>query len=199
MKTAFAPICAHKNNRRIWRRNASTSLLRDVTDQLWWRHNAKWEKAPGFVLSRHNRYGLSWGTVFVTRDAIRQWFSLVTSVTLVKNRYSHYPKHYSIYPCAKPDAYDKSSGRGTINGSNNSGGGKGEMDSRLYVNACMYIYVDISFMSICTTQHKYIICIYRKISNIRRTKTRNLNVYRLVLQLSLPNPMKPGVKSRIKM
>ena len=41
--------------------------------------------------------------------------------------------------------------------------------------------------------------IYRKISNIRRTKSPNLNVSRLVLQLSLPNPMKPGVKSRMKM
>ena len=40
---------------------------------------------------------------------------------------------------------------------------------------------------------------YRKISNIRRTKSQTLNVSRLVLQLSLPNPMKPGVKSRKKM
>ena len=40
---------------------------------------------------------------------------------------------------------------------------------------------------------------YRKISNIRRTKFQTLNVSRLVLQLSLPNPMKPGVKSRMKM
>ena len=35
---------------------------------------------------------------------------------------------------------------------------------------------------------------YRKISNIRRTKFQNLNVSHLVLQLSLPNPWKPGVK-----
>ena len=35
----------------------------------------------------------------------------------------------------------------------------------------------------------------RKISNIRRTKSQNWNVSRLVLQLPLPNPMKPGVKS----
>ena len=40
---------------------------------------------------------------------------------------------------------------------------------------------------------------YRKISNIRRTKSPNLNVSRLVFQLSLPNPSKPGVKSRMKM
>ena len=41
--------------------------------------------------------------------------------------------------------------------------------------------------------------IYRRIFNIRRTKSPNLNVSRLVLQLSLPNPMKPSVKSRMKM
>ena len=40
---------------------------------------------------------------------------------------------------------------------------------------------------------------YRKISNIRRTKSQNLIVSRLVLQLCLPNPTKPCVKSRMKM
>ena len=40
---------------------------------------------------------------------------------------------------------------------------------------------------------------YRKFSNIRRTKSPNLNVPRIVLKLSLPNPMKSGVKSRMKM
>ena len=39
---------------------------------------------------------------------------------------------------------------------------------------------------------------YRKISNIRRTKSPNLIVPHLVLQLSLPNPIKPGVRSRIR-
>ena len=43
------------------------------------------------------------------------------------------------------------------------------------------------------------ICTYRKISNIRRTESLNLIASRLVLQLSLPDPMKPGVKSRMKM
>ena len=43
MKIAFAPICACENNRRIWRHNASISRSRDVTDPLWWRHNAKSE------------------------------------------------------------------------------------------------------------------------------------------------------------
>ena len=41
--------------------------------------------------------------------------------------------------------------------------------------------------------------IYHQTSNISRIKSQNLNVSRLVLQLSLPNPLKPGVKSRMKM
>ena len=40
---------------------------------------------------------------------------------------------------------------------------------------------------------------YRKVSNIRRTKSQNLNATRPTLQLSLPNPLKPGVKLRMKM
>ena len=40
---------------------------------------------------------------------------------------------------------------------------------------------------------------YRKLSNIRRTKSQNLNDSHLVLKSSLPNPLKPGVKSRMKM
>ena len=35
---------------------------------------------------------------------------------------------------------------------------------------------------------------YRNTSNIRRTKSQNLNDSRLVLQLSLPNLLKSGVK-----
>ena len=37
--------------------------------------------------------------------------------------------------------------------------------------------------------------IYRKVSNISGTKSTNLNDSRLVLQLSLSNLLKPGVKS----
>ena len=44
VKIAFAPICAGKNNRRIWRHNASVLHSRDVTDQLWWRYNTKSEQ-----------------------------------------------------------------------------------------------------------------------------------------------------------
>ena len=36
-------------------------------------------------------------------------------------------------------------------------------------------------------------------SNIRRTKSQNLNVSHLVLELSSRNLSKPGVKSRMKM
>ena len=44
VKIAFAPISACKNNCQIWHHNGSISRLRDVTDQLWWHHNAKSEK-----------------------------------------------------------------------------------------------------------------------------------------------------------
>ena len=40
---------------------------------------------------------------------------------------------------------------------------------------------------------------YRKTSNISRSKSQNLNVSRFVLQLSFLNPLKPDVKSRMKM
>ena len=49
----------------------------------------------------------------------------------------------------------------------------------------------------CRTKREIKKC--RKISNISHTKSPNLNVSRLALQLSLPNPMKPGVKSRMNM
>ena len=39
---------------------------------------------------------------------------------------------------------------------------------------------------------------YHQISNIRYTQSPNINVSRVVLQLSLPNPLKPGVKLRMK-
>ena len=49
------------------------------------------------------------------------------------------------------------------------------------------------------TSHINYWCNYRQISNIRRTKSQNLNVSRLVLQLSLPNLLKPCIKLRMKM
>ena len=42
-------------------------------------------------------------------------------------------------------------------------------------------------------------CMYRKISNISQHQYQNINDSPHVLQLSLPNPLKPGVKSRMKM
>ena len=41
--------------------------------------------------------------------------------------------------------------------------------------------------------------VYHKVSNIRCTKSENLSDCRLVLQLPLANPLKPGVKLRMKM
>ena len=40
---------------------------------------------------------------------------------------------------------------------------------------------------------------YRKIASIIRSESQNLNVSCLVFQLALPNPLKPGVESRMKM
>ena len=40
---------------------------------------------------------------------------------------------------------------------------------------------------------------YRQTSNTKRTESPNLNISRLILQLSFPNVLKPGVKSRMKM
>ena len=40
---------------------------------------------------------------------------------------------------------------------------------------------------------------YRQVSSIRRTKSQHLTDSRTVLGLSLPNPLKPDVKSRMKM
>ena len=40
---------------------------------------------------------------------------------------------------------------------------------------------------------------YRQVSNIRCTKSQHFKDSRTVLRLSLPNPLKPDVKSRMKM
>ena len=47
--------------------------------------------------------------------------------------------------------------------------------------------------------HAIVNDVYRKFSYLRRTKSQNLDVSRLVLPLFLPNPLKLGVKSRMKM
>ena len=51
----------------------------------------------------------------------------------------------------------------------------------------------------CFNPYSYRQMIYREISNISPTKSQNLNDSRLVLQLPLPNPLMPCVKSRTKM
>ena len=58
-------------------------------------------------------------------------------------------------------------------------------------------YILLIYVEVITSLHASLT--YRKISNISGTKSPNINVYRLVLQLSLPKPMIPGVKSRMKM
>ena len=40
---------------------------------------------------------------------------------------------------------------------------------------------------------------YRQVSNISRTKSEHLKDSRTILWLSLPNPLKPDVMSRMKM
>ena len=84
------------------------------------------------------------------------------------------------------------------------------------IYACMHLIVSQSQVTRITPYRMVINCVfqsllpslssallfgidYRKIHNISHTKSPNLNVSRLVLQLPLPNPMKPGVKSRMKM
>ena len=52
--------------------------------------------------------------------------------------------------------------------------------------------------------HRFKICkilqdVYRKTSGINRTKSQNLNVSCIVLRLSSLNPLKQGVKLRMKM
>ena len=47
---------------------------------------------------------------------------------------------------------------------------------------------------------KFIVVLHAcQISNISHTKSQSLNVSHLVLQLALPNPLKPGIKTRMKM
>ena len=75
------------------------------------------------------------------------------------------------------------------------------------VISALYNADDLVFIDKCISRHRatmiqsYIHYVheYRKISNIRRTKFQNLNDSHLVLKSSLPNPLKPGVQSRMKM
>ena len=69
----------------------------------------------------------------------------------------------------------------------------------LYLNrwwSGLLIHINITQPQWIKTQDKEI---YRQVSNIRRTKSQHLQGSRTVLQLSLPYPLKPEVKSRMKM
>ena len=60
---------------------------------------------------------------------------------------------------------------------------------------CLLMAYHLSCRDICklSDDKAPITYMHRKISNMNRTKLQNLNRRRLVLQLSLPNPLKPGV------
>ena len=49
-----------------------------------------------------------------------------------------------------------------------------------------------------TEQYFELDLIYRQTANIKQTKSQKLDVSRPVLQLSLSNPLEPGVKSKMK-
>ena len=69
-----------------------------------------------------------------------------------------------------------------------------------YVLKILQLHITFhNFLCITSPLLNYFSQIFRNISNIRRTKSPNLTVYRLILQLSLLNPMKPSAKSRMKM
>ena len=56
--------------------------------------------------------------------------------------------------------------------------------------------------SYCEYQHIFVFLVlsfYHQTSNISHTKSANLNFSRVVLQLSFTNPLKTGVKSKMKM
>ena len=59
--------------------------------------------------------------------------------------------------------------------------------------------VDQLLLVCCLFNTLYLFSEYRKVSNIRHTKSENLSDCRLVLQLPLANTLKPSVKSRMKM
>ena len=60
-------------------------------------------------------------------------------------------------------------------------------------------YVHIDQIVVPLRDETAISYVYRQVSNIRRTKFQHLKNSRTVLRLSLPNPFKHDVKSRMKM
>ena len=70
--------------------------------------------------------------------------------------------------------------------------------SRLWKHKQIRTYIwNVRFYSV-TVLYYDRITYYRQLSSIMRTQSPSINVSRLVLQLSLPNPLKPRVKLRMK-
>ena len=97
VKIAFAPFGTCKNNRRIWHHNASTPRSRDVTDQLWWRHNAKSER-PSLRQLRNERPMIWFGGIVcsgqIASKKVPMIFSrdFVTREKSLANRLTRDPK-----------------------------------------------------------------------------------------------------------
>ena len=71
-----------------------------------------------------------------------------------------------------------------------------------FIDTCIWtFYCEVVWLRHCSTGQTTEFCIlwYCKTFSISRTESQNLNVSRLALQLSLPNPLKPCVKSSMKM
>ena len=66
-----------------------------------------------------------------------------------------------------------------------------------YLKSQWWWDIDLSHSGQSKKDHQF--ANYRQVSNIRRTKSQHLKDSRTVLRLSLPNPLKPDVKSRMKM
>ena len=104
VKIAFAPILACKNNRRIWRHNASTSHSRDVTYQLWWRHNAK---SANTVLSDNeemNESMIVFGGMLCSRHKIARKKKIIHSLpwmTLFWSRVRWFANDFHSWLCLK--------------------------------------------------------------------------------------------------
>ena len=80
--------------------------------------------------------------------------------------------------------------------------------SKVYYCCCCCFYYFYYYYCYCccccyssssSSCYYYYYYYYRKVSNIRRTKSQQLKYSRTVLGLSLPNPLKPDIKSRTKM
>ena len=69
----------------------------------------------------------------------------------------------------------------------------------LYLTAGNVMWELTGLIVLIAVDQKTWICIYRKITNIRATKSPNLHVSRLGFQLSLHNIVEPSVKWRMQM